>query len=41
MWNRILEGIAGPTVEELNWRRVLLEGGLLLAMVAMGSWLVR
>jgi hypothetical protein len=49
VWNRILEGITGSSVEELilpakqwsSWGRVLVEGGILLGFLATASWLVR
>lgn len=37
----ILESIAGSTLEELSWRRVLVEAGILLGLVATASWLTR
>lgn len=40
MWNRILEGITGSAVEELKpWRILLMDGGILLALIVTASWL--
>jgi hypothetical protein len=49
MWKHILESVAGPAAEQLSpewreaasWRRILAEGGLLLAMLLTSSWLIR
>jgi hypothetical protein len=49
MWKRGLEGYRGSAAaylsperrEAVPWRRILAEGGLLLAMLLTSSWLVR
>jgi hypothetical protein len=49
MWERILEGFTESAAEQLSparrgvalWRRILEDGGLLLAMLLTSSWLVR
>jgi hypothetical protein len=49
MWKRKLESRAGPEAENMSrerreavpWRRILADGGLLLAMLLTSSWLVR
>jgi hypothetical protein len=41
MWKHILEGFTGSAAEQLSWRRILTEGGLLLAMLLTSSWLIR
>ena len=49
MWKLELRSLAGPAAEHasregweaLPWRRILAEGGLLLAMLLTSSWLIR
>jgi hypothetical protein len=41
MWNQILEYLDRHTAQKLNWRGILTEGGLALALVATASWLSR
>ena len=49
MWEHKLESGAGPAVEYVSrerreaspWRRLMVEGGLLLAMLLTSSWLIR
>ena len=49
MWKHELEGRAGSAAEYLSrerprtmpWRRLLVESGLLLAMLLTSSWLIR
>ena len=48
MWKRVLENVAGTAAEKLGlsleawtWRRILKDGGLLLAMLLTSSWLIR
>ena len=41
MWNEILERFGGRTTRKLTWRRIATDGGLLAALMATASWLVR
>jgi hypothetical protein len=49
MWKHELESLRGSAAkylsgerrEALSWRRILAEGGLLLAMLLTSSWLIR
>jgi hypothetical protein len=49
MWKFIVESFAGSAAEQLSqerrgvvcWRRILADGGLLLAMLLTSSWLIR
>jgi hypothetical protein len=49
MWKHELESFRGSAAEHLSWerredwswRRILAEGGLLLAMLLTSSWVVR
>jgi hypothetical protein len=49
MWKYELESFARSAAEQLSrerreavpWRRILAEGGLLLAMLLTSSWLIR
>lgn len=37
----IVQSFTGSALPELNWRALLVEGGILLGFFATGSWLAR